>query len=295
MRWGAFIRERFAPARTVLMVAAFFAGNAVTAAILTGATLSLWPGIPAFIAVLLIFFRLRIFDEIKDCRTDRIAHPDRPLARGLISLREARWVAVAVATAEAALAAVCGPAALLAWGVVLGFSLLMYREFFVGSWLRPKMELYAVTHTLVSGAMGLFVAAALSDRYPWQMSAGVWAFVLVNWAVFNVFEFARKTFGRDEENPRIESYSRRLRPWGAAALCMSQVAFAVAGLSLLLRATGMIWVVVAMAGLPAVGSVAYVCRPRLAVARAYRAIMQLFIVGYYIVLVACVWIQWGSL
>jgi 4-hydroxybenzoate polyprenyltransferase len=51
-------------------------------------------------------------------------------------------------------------------------------------------------------------------------------FALGNWFVFNVFEFGRKTFGKEEERAGVDSYSARLNPWGAVALLMVNVVLA---------------------------------------------------------------------
>jgi len=289
-RWWTFVRERFEPLGHVLMAGAFFAGNAGAARLLLGSDLTVRPAVCASLGVLLTFLRLRIFDEIKDHLTDREAHPDRPLARGLISPTEGRGVAAALAVLEAALALCCGLPALVAWAGVLVYSLLMYREFFIADWLRPKMELYAVAHTLVAGWMGIFVATAVSGRHLWELPAGLWGFILVNWAAFNVFEFARKTWGSDEERPGVESYSRRLRPVGAAVLSMSQVVMATGGILIVLWSEDMfraaIWTAAALAVPTAVGSLVYSLRAGRSTARAFRGVMTLFILGSYLALAA---------
>jgi 4-hydroxybenzoate polyprenyltransferase len=289
-RWWTFVRERFEPIGHVLMAGAFFAGNAGAARLLVGSRVSAGRAICGGLAVLIVFLRLRIFDEIKDHLTDRDAHPERPLARGLISPAEAKAVAAALAVLEAALALCCGLPALTAWFGVLVFSLLMYREFFVGAWLRPKMELYAVTHTLVAGWMGLLAAAAASGIFAWEMPAGLWLMVPANWAVFNVFEFARKTWGADEERPGIESYSGRLRPAGAAALSVGQVLLAAGMIFAALRAAGMpraaLWTALGLSVPTAAASLFYVVAPRRAAARTFRGVMTAFILGSYLTLAA---------
>lgn len=292
-RWGTFVRERFAPAAHLPMVAAFVAGNVAATVALTGVPLRPMPVLAAGAATLLIFFRLRIFDELKDSDTDRRLHPERPLARGLITPAEAKRVAAATSLAELLLALACGLPALGGWAAVHGYSLLMYREFGVGSWLRPRLELYAVTHTLVAGWLGLFIAAAFSGLPLWRLPAGVWGFALANWAVFNVFEFARKTRGAEEEEPAVASYSARLRPAGAVALAVSMVAVAAATARVPLRAASLgeaaaTAVVAALLLVPAAGALPYLCRPRRRQAALYRGVMQLFIVGFYLALAAAI-------
>ena len=84
-RWWLFIRERFPLGPQLLLIGAFFLGNAGFALILPGE--EPWRQLAAAgLVVLLIFLRLRVFDEIKDFPSDRQLHPDRPLSRGMISL-----------------------------------------------------------------------------------------------------------------------------------------------------------------------------------------------------------------
>lgn len=280
-RWGQFIRERFPPLSHSFMVVAFVSGNlAATAAFADIQRSGFRLGI-LYPALLLIFFRLRVFDDIKDARSDVSQNPDRPLVRGLISAEEAKYVAGGVAMAEGGLSLLFGGSAVLAWGGVLLFSLLMYREFFVGTWLRPRMELYAVSHTLVSGLMGLYIASAATGRPLWELPDGLWAFLLANWAVFNVFEFARKTYAREEERPDVESYSKRWTPWGAVFLCLANVGVAT---YVFRRFSGPSFSLLGPLGfllLTIIPSVLYARTPGIRQARLYRACMQIFIVGYY--------------
>src|SRR5262249_49861480 len=110
---------------------------------------------------------------------------------------------------------------------------LMYREFFVGRWLRPRLTLYAVTHTAVSILLGYSIAAQAAAR---PLTGLPWPLVLfgpVNWMLFNVFEFARKTYAPQEERAGVDTYSSLYGPWGAVLLTASQIAVALALLHLL--------------------------------------------------------------
>ncbi|MBY0451035.1 MAG: UbiA family prenyltransferase [Cyanobacteria bacterium] len=238
-----------------------------------------------------IFFRLRIFDDIKDYETDCRIKPSRPLARKLISLLEAKMVAFALAFAEGLLALYLGTNAFCAWGLLFVYSVLMYREFFVGRWLRPQMEFYALTHTWVAVWIGLFIATALSDTALNMLPIECVVFSGCNWLVFNVFEFARKTFGSDEEtlpeDPcHEETYSQRLTPIGAGLLTLFNALLAIAGLYWL-QPNNLFYI-------PAVLGVAclalcliYMGQPHCPQSRWFRNGMGLFIVLYYLVSGLC--------
>ena len=293
-RWATFVAERFPPIAHVIMAGAFFLGNWAAASAFMGIG---WKSpanvgsvvalVAAFIATLLIFFRLRAMDEIKDYQSDRSSHPDRPMPRGLISPREAKTMVAAGALAEFVLSAICGPAAMLAWAVLFAFSLLMFREFFIGPWLRPKTELYAITHTLVAGWMGLFIACGVSGLRLWELPSGAWVLALANWSVFNVYEFARKTFAPEEEQSGLESYSKRLGPQLAAVLSVAMAAGATAATWATIPRAG-VWLA-CLVVLVAAGSVPYCCRPNRTFARLFRGVTTAFLVAFYVALACAEW------
>lgn len=230
-RWLIFSRERFPLLRHVLLIVFYVAANALVG--LSSVSLNMIPTykiILCAIAVLAIFLHLRIFDEIKDYKNDLVVHKDRPLARGLISVREAKIAALSLILLELCLALFIGHVAFIAAICTVVYSLIMYKEFFIGDWLRPKMATYALAHTLVSCWMSVFVFSAVTGLNFWKISKMFGMFVLANWMIFNIFEFGRKTFGKEEEGELVESYSKRLGPIRAAfnVVFMATVAMYVA-------------------------------------------------------------------
>ncbi|MCM8814296.1 MAG: UbiA family prenyltransferase [Candidatus Omnitrophica bacterium] len=216
-RWRIFCRERFPLLSHVVLLGFYTAANAcVAVSAVPPSVIPIFRLFGTSILVVTIFFHLRIFDEIKDFKIDFQVHRDRPLARGLIAVPEAKAVAAGLIALELCAAAVVGPAALVAALCVAGYSLLMYKEFFIGAWLRPRLATYALTHTVVSCGISVFIFSALTARFFWEIPATYGWFVLVNWMIFNIFEFGRKTFGKAEEQDGVESYSQRLGPERAA-------------------------------------------------------------------------------
>ena len=276
LRWSMFVRERFPLPAHLVMAGAFFLGNAAAARVLGQGEPAWWRVAVAFAVVLAFFLRLRIFDELKDLGHDREVNPHRPLARGLIQAAEAKAVAVTLFVGESALVRLCGAPAFAAWGAAALWSLLMYKEFFTGAWLRPRLELYAVSHTLVAGLLGLVPAALWGSGYFWRMDPLLWLMAAANWMLFNVFEFSRKTFAPAEEREGVDSYSSRLGSWGASGLSWICLALAGAFLAFILERTqgnvGPVLVAVpALAGL--VPASAYALRPSFATAKAFRAVL----------------------
>lgn len=223
--WQIFILERFPPLRHLLLILCLFGANAFAAL----QTTALGKEIPllSFVVVLIAFFRLRLFDEIKDYEIDQQINPHRPLARGLIPLQEAKKLAFSLLLIELLLSSIIGLPALVAASCYGLYSILMYKEFFIGSWLRPKLATYALTHTVVSGLIALYIFSSITGLYFWQAPAGFLLFTIANWMIFNVFEFGRKTFGKEEERNEEDSYSKIFGPWGAMSVVLSMALIAI--------------------------------------------------------------------
>lgn len=104
-------------------------------------------------ALLLFFWQLRLMDELKDYRKDLVAHPERPLPRGLLGTAE---VARAVSSGSLVMAGwvllvwlVSGPEAGACFLLVTVWLWLMFREFYVGAWLERRPLVYALSHQAI--------------------------------------------------------------------------------------------------------------------------------------------------
>jgi len=287
-RWWQFLKERHEPFSITLMVAIFFTAVAF---------ISYQPGVHAppcwerlivgFVLVWLIFLHMRLFDEVKDYDVDREHNPDRPLARGLIQVGEFSAMTMVCIAVELALAAVMGWPMLPAYVMVLCFTLLMRMEFFVGDWMRPQLELYAITHTFSAAMISMLIHSIVCFSDAAGSDRAMLVYALGNWFVFNVFEFGRKTFAVEEERAGVDSYSLRLKPIGAVLLLLANVALAygafyyvaitkfaaIADLRLLGPAA-------AVSLLVAVIGLLYASRPGLANAKLYRGVVTFYLLAY---------------
>jgi len=288
-RWWIFCKERFPIGRHTLLIIFYVSANALvgfhSASISSVIT---YKEVLCAIAVLFIFFHLRIFDEIKDYKNDLVVHKDRPLARGLIKVAEAKQASFFLITLELCLAIIINKAAFIAALCTVIYSLIMYKEFFIGKWLRPKMATYALTHTLVSCWMSVFLFSSVTGLNFWRVSKVYGMFVLVNWMIFNIFEFGRKTFGKEEEEKLVESYSKRLGPIRAAlnVVIMATVAMYVAyklgiifNLSLLFTLSMYL-----LYGLTLIAAGLYAVHNDRSSGRLFRGICSIFILFYNVII-----------
>jgi hypothetical protein len=157
-----------------------------------------------------LFLILRIVDELGDLDEDRLAWPERPLARG--ATRPADVVALAVVAGLAAivgvgLAAGIGPAVVAGLAIVVTVAL--QRDLGLSS-LRRRPVLSLAVHQLMVPVWATAVLAlrdvevlATPGRWPWPT-------LVLALCLSLLFELGRKTRHPDDEVPHDESWSRVL-------------------------------------------------------------------------------------
>lgn len=134
----------------------------------------------SFIGLMLFFALLRLMDEYKDYEKDIVAHPTRPLPRGLLTADQVKQAINRVAIGMVFYAVAVGFA--LNWvagGLYLfltAYLWLMFKEFYLGAWLVARPILYAITHQVVLIPICLFAAATSTAKYalgPYSILYGV--------------------------------------------------------------------------------------------------------------------------
>lgn len=233
-RWLTYQRERFPLAAHVPLVAAFSTSAVCFSSLARGA--ATFPPARAlavaFATSLLFFLQLRIADEFKDAEEDARWRPYRPVPRGLVTLRELGWIAVAAALVQVALALWLDPALIWILSCAWLFVGLMRVEFFVPRWLRERPAFYLATHMAVLPLIDLYATAC--DWYPAGVTAapaGLPLFLAVSYLNGIVIEIGRKTRVPIDEEPGVDTYSalwgqsRALHVWLAAVIVNGCVAW----------------------------------------------------------------------
>lgn len=186
-----------------------------------------------------LFFQLRVADEFKDAETDRLYRPERPVPRGLISLRELAALAGIVAALQIGLIAMLGVDVLPWLLLVYAYGVAMTFEFGVGAWLRRHPVLYLLSHMVITPLIGLL---ALRAAGPWPET---WVgFALLCYANGLVLEIGRKIWKPEEEREGVETYSAL---WGRWALPVWSLAQALGLVGLLIvypHASSTLWMAI---------------------------------------------------
>ncbi|MBI1900973.1 MAG: UbiA family prenyltransferase, partial [Planctomycetia bacterium] len=223
LRLWAYLQERFPPLGYGVLIVSYYSSNQFLAKTLTDPNKPMHYNLGSLlgaIALLCVFFHLRVCDEHKDFEDDSRHYPERILQRGLVTLANLRWLGLAAVVVEWLCAALWRPqgqpAALVGVVVVQVFSFLMLKEFFIAGWLRRHFLAYAVTHMLVMPFISLMVFSFATGRYPWEAPGWYWLYAWVGFFVTFNWEISRKIRAPEQEIEGVDSYTKVFGTYGAA-------------------------------------------------------------------------------
>ncbi len=282
-RFYAWIEERF-PLANGLLFFVVFAAALLLGRRAAGGPVALHLGdLAGLAATWSFFFMLRVFDEHKDYALDCRLYPERVLSRGLITLDQlkvAGGLAIALQLAVS-LAQDGGVGAVtLRWLVVMGWSLLMLREFFVPKWLGRHLVVYAVSHMIVTPLSILWLAQMGAGGAP--LDRGVYAYAGMALLFGFCFEIARKMKAPSEEREGVASYTHSYGVWPVAFAVALLWALATAALALVMIFVGVdaaspaLWASVVGLALPSLVALErFAHRPAPAAARIAQGVVGL--------------------
>ena len=107
---------------------------------------------------LLLF--LRVSDEIKDYEVDKKLFPDRMVAQGKIELKDIKFLWY-VSLIIASVINIIWFNSLFIYAILITFSLLMYKYFFLPQYISKSLILALVTHNPVGLIMNFYLISSL--------------------------------------------------------------------------------------------------------------------------------------
>jgi 4-hydroxybenzoate polyprenyltransferase len=227
-------RERIPLGKTAVLLAVFSAASINVSAQLAGRALPDWGAYAvAFVVGLIFFFQLRACDEVKDADDDRRYRPERPVPRGLVTLKLIVGLALAAVPLAVVVTALRDPWLLLPLALTWVWMALMAVEFLAPHWLKAHPFVYLVSHMLIMPLIDLFVTATEWLARAGSPPAGLWLFLLLSFANGCVLEIGRKIYAPESERPGVETYSALLGPrhatmlWSAALVAAFALLVAV--------------------------------------------------------------------
>ncbi len=231
-KYFLYTKERFPlPATFSYAAALYYMSYFFPAVIENRGPFNLAESIIGCLVFFMALFEIRLLDEHKDYAKDVIAHPERMLSRGEITLADLRKLLYVMVALQTAMALYLGPAPFIVWLVMQVFSLLMFKEFFVPEYLNRHMGLYLLSHQISVPLALLFGISQRADLcYLASIQPEMLALFLFGTMMTTVnFEIARKTWSADREHEHADSYTK---VWGiGGAVVVNQIIALLAGAS----------------------------------------------------------------
>ena len=226
--WWTYVKERCPLASYALLSV----GIAWSPLVLSGLKPEVFGVLWASVLVFAFFVLLRLMDEVKDYRKDVIAHPERPLPRGLFRVEDAQrgvqWGLLTLWTFSVVTFLLFGLTAGVLYGLTTGYLYLMYREFFCGPQLDRVPLAYAASHQAILFLLGATAAACHSSfAAPGLFTAmqtpplGFFLASLQIFPAFFAYEVGRKM---DPKAPEILKYYRSVYGLFGCRLILSGLA-----------------------------------------------------------------------
>lgn len=202
-KWLQFFKER-TPVASYLLITF---GPVASGYYLTEAPRAHSP-LLSFLGFFLFFIVLRMMDEYKDFEKDVLAHPARPLPRGLIPLPEfnkAIGIGVGLMIAFNAFLFFNGmKCSATLYALVVVHLWLMYKEFYMGEWLNNHPILYALTHQLILVTLCLFCISTYRVDGTYHFTRLEWIYSFSVLFAFFSYEVCRKL--DPEAHPVLKTY-----------------------------------------------------------------------------------------
>ncbi|MCJ8169132.1 UbiA family prenyltransferase [Atopomonas sediminilitoris] len=219
-RLWAWMQERFPVANALLFFILYLTTAAVVRSVTADSGLSIsLLDLSGCLVTWSFFLLLRVFDEHKDYALDCQNHPQRVLQSGLITLGHLKALGVTAVLAQLGYSLWLDQGlgqVTFSWLALMGWTLLMGKEFFIGDWLNRHLTCYAVSHMLVMPLVVFWLANLAEPGI--ALSLELKAMILLAFISGFCFEITRKTKGPEEERDTIESYSRIFGTRGSALL-----------------------------------------------------------------------------
>lgn len=157
-----------------------------------------------------LFLLVRIFDEFKDADDDARFRKQLPVPRGLVSYRELAVTGIVVVLAQVVVNLVFFPKMLWIYAVVVGYLLLMGKEFFVAEWLKKHQFWYVTSHMFIIPLIDIYASGLDWLLAGVKAPAGLFFFFAVSYMNGIVLEVGRKIRAPRQESEGVLTYTSML-------------------------------------------------------------------------------------
>lgn len=287
--WWVFTKERFSPISHMAMIVVFLFAHLLVINAVKSVRANFWQDILLLIGVTAFYFKLRLYDEVKDYELDVVINKHRPLPRGLLNHQDMYLGMIFCIGIELFTFSLMGLNALVGIFIAISYSLLMYKEFFIKEKIRPHLTTYALLHTIVTSVLSFAIFSFLSQENVINLvqNKTLLSFAVLNWLLFNIFEFGRKTFSTSEEREQVDTYSSLFGRTGAVLMVVSQALIAhlltlnLSGINqnVLIFMSFILFITLLIV------SILYIIKNSTSTAKIYRHFSSAYIILFYLILI----------
>ncbi len=170
--------------------------------------ISFFQALMNFLACMVFLFHIRVIDESRDFKHDAAFHPDRPVQRGLLSVKELFIYDIPGLLIFLFTAWYFGLPSRVYGVILLIFSFITWKDFYLGAKFKRKFFLYNAVNMLQMVLMQFFIYAVFIRSF--MVSEVMWIHLL--FVIFNtiLMEFVRKIKISGEESQGKDTYSWHL-------------------------------------------------------------------------------------
>jgi 4-hydroxybenzoate polyprenyltransferase len=216
-RLSEYQKERFPVIQYLIYILLYYLGFFILSSFLTyGSVRFSSINIIGFVSVFLIFFELRLFDEIKDYDIDLKYSPQRPVQRGLISINEVKKMLSIIIILLLLFNTFYGIENFVIMMILQTYIIIMAKEFFIGEKLKKNRVLYAMLHMIVMSLLTLYIISHAVTVT--KMNIRHLGLIAISYLIGFIIEVGRKIEAPEEEKTGVDNYSKLLGPKKAAWL-----------------------------------------------------------------------------
>lgn len=157
-----------------------------------------------------LFLLVRIFDEHKDAEEDARYRKELPVPRGLVTLNELRNIGIVVIILQILVNLYFFPKMLWLYFLVIGYLLLMGKEFFIAEWLKKHQFWYVTSHMFIIPLVDIYASGLDWLLVGASAPSGLLFFFAVSYMNGIVLEIGRKIRAPEQESAGVLTYSAML-------------------------------------------------------------------------------------
>ncbi|MCL2354062.1 MAG: UbiA family prenyltransferase [Defluviitaleaceae bacterium] len=212
-RWWQYQKERF-PLAGYLPLMAMFGFSSISFSLhlynpyASFSDIGVLQVVVAILSTTFWFMLMRIADEHKDFEEDSKFRPYRPVQRGLVKLKELRFIGAFLILAQ------MGMSILIDWRMLGFFALvciwfgLMTMEFGIGKWLKKRHTIYLISHMMIMPFIELYGTAIEWLPRGGGFSIGILLFMVSSLCDGTVIEVGRKLRAPENEEYGVDTYTQ---------------------------------------------------------------------------------------